>query len=199
MSEFTTYVELGLRHILDIGAVDHLLFLAALAAIYQLRDWRAILWVVSAFTIGHSLTLALAVTGVISLPAATIEFLIALTIVASCAGNLVVREHARGAGQRYRPVIAGVFGLIHGAGFATYLKSLFLVNVALPIFAFNVGIEIAQVIVLTAIGVAYTVADAAIRRGMHLNADSATRVRSMVVSVIVGMVAVWWTVERIPR
>src|SRR6266496_2656046 len=108
MSELWPFVTLGFRHITDFAAMDHILFLLALAAIYRLQDWRDSLWVVSAFTVGHSLTLALAVTGALTLPTRLIEFLIPLTIVATCVENLVVRDR-RGSkwGGHYRPVFAG--------------------------------------------------------------------------------------------
>ena len=76
MSELLTFVHLGFRHITDLTALDHILFLLALAAIYRGRDWRDVLWVVTAFTVGHSVTLALAVTGALRLPTPLIEFLI---------------------------------------------------------------------------------------------------------------------------
>src|SRR2546422_161952 len=137
------------RHITDLAAMDHILFLLALAAIYRGRDWRRSLWVISAFTIGHSATLALAVTGAVVLPTALIEFLIPLTIVATCVENLLVRDRARAWwGGRYRPVFAGVFGLVHGAGFANYLRGLFVAPIALPLFGFNLGIELGQIAVL---------------------------------------------------
>lgn len=198
MSEFLTYAQLGLYHILDIGAVDHLFFLVALSAIYRFRDWRAILWVVTAFTVGHSVTLALAVTGVLTLPTATIEFLIPCTIVATCVENLSVRDPAAAVRRRYRPLIAGTFGLIHGAGFANYLKSLFLEDLAVPIFAFNVGIELGQLVALAAIAVLFAVTDAALRR-ILADRDRAARMRTLAVSVAVGVVASWWAVERFPR
>src|SRR2546426_799277 len=148
MSELQAFLTLGFRHITDLAAMDHILFLLALAAIYRARDWRRSLWVISAFTAGHSVTLALAVTGAVALPTALIEFLIPLTIVATCIENLLVRDRARAWwGGRYRPVFAGVFGLVHGAGFANYLRSLFVAPIAIPLFGFNVGIELGQVVV----------------------------------------------------
>src|SRR2546423_4803981 len=122
MSELFTFIELGFRHITDIKGADHILFLLALAAIYRSRDWRDALWVVTAFTLGHSITLGLAVTGVVVLPTALIEFLIPITIVATTIENLLVRDRQVAIwGGRYRPVFAAVFGLVHGAGFANYL------------------------------------------------------------------------------
>ena len=121
MSEFLSFVELGFRHITDLAATDHILFLLALAAIYRPRDWRSALWVITAFTVGHSVTLALAVTGAIRLPTQLIEFLIPVTILATCIENIVVRDRGTAPlSGRYRPVFAGVFGLVHGAGFANH-------------------------------------------------------------------------------
>src|SRR3989441_211181 len=111
MSELRAFIPLGFRHIADFEAMDHILFLLALAATYRARDWRNSLWVISAFTIGHSVTLGLAVTGAVALPAALVEFLIPLTIVATCVENLLVRDRAHAWwGGRYRPVFAGAFG-----------------------------------------------------------------------------------------
>ena len=108
MSELLTFIHLGFRHITDLEAMDHILFLVALAAIYRGRDWRDSLWVVSAFTVGHSITLALAVTGAVRLPTALIEFLIPLTIVATGARE-PHRAQSR-ARPAQRPIPAGVRG-----------------------------------------------------------------------------------------
>ena len=143
MSELAIYVELGFRHITDFKGADHILFLLALAAIYRWRDWRDCIWVATAFTVGHSLTLGLAVTNTLNLPSPWIEFMIPVTIVATGIENLLAREHGRRFGSgRYRPVLAGMFGLVHGAGFANYLRSLFVDHIALPLFGFNLGIEL---------------------------------------------------------
>src|SRR2546426_266834 len=100
MSEVAVFLVLGFRHITDFAAMDHILFLCALAAIYRLQDWRRSLWVITAFTVGHSVTLALAVTGALALPTRLIEFLIPVTIVATCVENLVVRDRARAPWRR---------------------------------------------------------------------------------------------------
>lgn len=146
MSEFVLFVRVGFQHITDLAAIDHLLFLVALVAPYRARDWRHLLGVASAFTVGHSLTLALVATGTIRLPTSLIEFLIPVTIVAAGLENL------RGPGLRphgwVRPVLAGGFGLIHGAGFAGFLGEMFSGDIALPLFAFNVGIELGQMALL---------------------------------------------------
>jgi hypothetical protein len=146
MSEFSAFVRMGIQHIADLAAVDHLLFLVALVAPYRVRDWRHLLAVASAFTVGHSVTLALVATGAVTLPGALIEFLIPLTIVAAALENLRAAR-LRPAGWT-RPVLALAFGLIHGAGFAGYLSEMFSGSIALPLFAFNIGIEIGQVAIL---------------------------------------------------
>ena len=111
MSELLTFVHLGFRHIANPEALDHILFLLALAAIYRGSDWRDSLWVITAFTIGHSITLALAVTGAVRLPTPLIEFLIPLTIVATGIENIIIRNRARAPfGGGFRPIFAGVFG-----------------------------------------------------------------------------------------
>lgn len=201
MSDFATYVTLGFRHITNLAAMDHILFLLALAAIYRLRDWRDSLWVVSAFTVGHSVTLGLAVTGWLTLPAQLIEFLIPLTIVATCIENLIVRDRRRALwGGRYRPVFAGVFGLVHGAGFANYLRSLFVDHVALPLFGFNAGIELGQIVVLAGAAGALVLLDRLITLSAPARSRGwgAVRLRAALVSVVVALVAASWAVERAP-
>ena len=198
MSELATYVTLGFRHITDVAAMDHILFLFALAAIYRLRDWRDALWVLSAFTVGHSVTLALAATGALVLPTRLIEFLIPVTIVATCVENLIVRDRRRTIwGGHYRPVFAGVFGLVHGAGFANYLRSLFVDRIALPLFAFNAGIELGQLVVLALAAAALAVLDRllalATRPGVGV-----LRLRVVAVSAVVALVAARWAAERSP-
>jgi len=197
MSELLTYIQLGFRHIVDVGALDHILFLVALAAIYRPRDWRGALWVASAFTVGHSITLALAATGTLDLPTPLIEFLIPITIVATAVENLVVRRQAAAGGRRWRPVFAGVFGLVHGAGFANYLRSLFVTQVALPLFGFNVGIELGQLLVLAAAAPLLGVVDRAFA-SLAPPSRSPLRLRVVTVSALVAVVAARWAVERAP-
>lgn len=200
MSEVSTFVQLGFRHITDLRAMDHILFLLALAAIYRPRDWKSALWVVTAFTVGHSITLALAVSGLVRMPMPLIEFLIPVTIVATCLENILVARRERAPwGGRYRPVFAGVFGLVHGAGFANYLRDLFVDHIALPLFGFNVGIEIGQVVVLAVAAVGIVASDrliGLIRR--NSTPASALRLRVVLVSAVVMIVAARWAVERNP-
>jgi len=204
VSDLATYVQLGFRHIVDIEAMDHILFLVALAAIYRPRDVRQALWVITAFTIGHSVTLGLAVTGVVRFPSAVIEFLIPVTIVATGVENLIASARRRaGIQSRYRPVFAGVFGLVHGAGFANYLSAMFVTRIALPLFGFNVGIELGQIVILGAAAMVLALIDRGIDAAIAISkAPSASwpalRMRIVGVSLLVVAVASRWAVERSP-
>ncbi len=189
MGDLLTFIGLGFHHIVDLDAADHILFLVVLAAIYRLRDWRESIRVITAFTIGHSLTLVLAVTGVLRLPTSLIEFLIPLTIIATGVENIIVRRREGDRWQaRLRPLFAGTFGLVHGAGFANYLQSLFGTHIALPLFGFNVGIELGQVTVLAVVAVVLTGVDRLV----------AHRVRVIGVSAAAVIVAAMMAVERRP-
>jgi len=200
MSELRAFLWLGFRHITDPQALDHILFLLALAAIYRGRDWRDSLWVISAFTVGHSVTLALAVTGALRLPTPLIEFLIPVTIVVTGLENVLVQRRDRAPLHgRYRPVFAGVFGLVHGAGFANYLTSLFTGSIVLPLFGFNVGIELGQLVVLALAGLALAAVDAVLSMLRSPQASpSAFRLRVLAVSAGVVLVAARMAAARAP-
>jgi hypothetical protein len=200
MSELPAFVRLGFHHITDPAALDHILFLFALAAIYRGRDWRDLLWVVSAFTVGHSITLALAATGALRLPTPLIEFLIPITILVTGLENIAVRRRELAPlGGGYRPVFAGVFGLVHGAGFANYLQSLFTGSIVLPLLGFNIGIELGQIAVLTLAGLGLAGLDGALARlrapGSGL---SAYRLRVVAVSALVVVIAAEMAASRAP-
>jgi len=200
VSELPAFLHLGFRHITNLAALDHILFLLALAAIYHGRDWRDALWVVTAFTMGHSITLALAVTGAVRLPAALIEFLIPVTIVVTGAENILVRRRERAPLRgRYRPLFAGVFGLVHGAGFANYLRSLFVGSIAVPLLGFNAGIELGQLVVLALAGAALIALDSVLAAVRTPEASTPVhRIRVVAVSLVVVLVAAQMSVSRRP-
>jgi hypothetical protein len=200
VSELVTFVHLGFRHITDLTALDHMLFLLALAAIYRGRDWRDVLWVITAFTVGHSVTLALAVTGALRLPTPLIEFLIPVTILVTGLENILVRRRDRAQlGGGYRPVFAGVFGLVHGAGFANYLQSLFVGSIIVPLLGFNAGIELGQLVVLGLAGVALAGLDRALTLLRTPGATpSVLRLRVVAVSAIVVVIAAEMAANRAP-
>lgn len=120
--------------------------------------------------------------------------------VATCIENIIVRNRARAPLKgRYRPIFAVVFGLVHGAGFADYLRNLFVDRVALPLFGFNVGIELGQIVVLIFAAAFLLAADWAIRRiRASIAAPSALRLRVVMVSTIVMVIATRWAIERNP-
>lgn len=199
VSELWSFIQLGFRHITDPGAADHILFLVALAAIYRLRDWRSAIWVVTAFTAGHSVTLALAVGGLVRVPSSLIEFLIPVTIVVTCIENIVVAGRNRSlGGASYRPVFAGIFGLVHGAGFANYLRDVFQDRIALPLFGFNIGIETGQILVLCVAAGILASADKLIAALRRPGVVSPHRIRVLAVSCAVLIISARWAVERAP-
>lgn len=199
MSELATFIQLGVHHILDPEALDHILFLVALAAVYRREDWRDALWAVSAFTVGHSLTLALAVTGALVLPTPVIEFLIPLTILATGLENIAVRSRPPGIRHgRHRAAFTAVFGLVHGAGFANYLRSLFSGSIALPLFGFNLGIELGQLVVLAGAAALLAALDRALAPPTRGAAMAAYRWRVIAVSTVVLVFATRMALERRP-
>lgn len=196
MSELLTYISLGFHHIADLKAADHILFLLALAAVYRVREWRPALGVITAFTAGHSVTLALAVTGMVTLPTGLIEFLIPVTIVATCMENLLAYGGAAAdRRRRLRAVLAGVFGLVHGAGFANYLKALFVDRIAVPLLGFNLGIEAGQLVILALAATAFILLDRMLRRVPRLSAP-AFRLRVIGVSAVIAVLATRMVIER---
>lgn len=193
MSQVLAYFRFGVAHIASPGALDHLLFLAALAAPYRFGDWRQLLGVATAFTVGHSLTLALLVTGAVALPTPLIEFLIPLTIVAAAVEN--IRGSPRSAFQWGRPLLAVAFGLVHGAGFANFLRSMFSGPVAVPLLSFNFGIEAGQMLMLT-LGLALM--SGLDRLAASLRVASVLRVRAVAVSLLALGWASVIVIERVP-
>ncbi|MCD8539090.1 MAG: HupE/UreJ family protein [Leadbetterella sp.] len=147
MDIFSLYFELGWQHILDLGGYDHILFVAALCGIYTLSDWKKVLILVTAFTIGHSVALALSVLDIVRVSSGLIEFLIPLSIVITALGNIF---RGRKEGQGFNYAVAAFFGLIHGMGFSNYLRSLLggESDLVVPLLGFNVGLEFGQVIIV---------------------------------------------------
>jgi hypothetical protein len=157
MSDFAFYFQLGWEHIMSLDALDHILFLLALAAIYTLKEWKAVLVLVTAFTIGHSLTLALSTLHLLTIPTHIVEFLIPCTIIFTALANVFQKTIA----PRYLRLnyfLALFFGLIHGLGFANTLHFILAGDQSLgwALFGFNVGLEAGQIIiVLLILGMAH--------------------------------------------
>ncbi|MCC7525916.1 MAG: HupE/UreJ family protein [Chitinophagaceae bacterium] len=149
MNDFLFYFREGIYHITDLRGYDHILFVVALCLPYLIGDWRKIVILVTAFTIGHSATLALSIYNKILVPSVWIEFLIPVTIVITALENLTVRKFDfRKSSIRY--VSALVFGLIHGMGFSNYLRSMMGKQESIwgQLLAFNIGLEIGQLFIV---------------------------------------------------
>ncbi|MGN8033705.1 HupE/UreJ family protein [Chitinophaga sp. 22321] len=146
------YFQLGWQHIINWDAYDHILFVIALSAIYLLCDWRKVLILVTAFTIGHSITLALSVLHIIRIPGPIIEFLIPVTICITALSN-ILRKDEEPQKLQLNYFYALFFGLIHGLGFSNYLKSLLgsQANIVKPLLGFNLGLEFGQIIIVMCI------------------------------------------------
>ena len=150
MSQFDLYFGLGLDHILDVTGYDHILFVIALASIYTIKDWTRVLILVTAFTLGHSITLALATLKFVIVDSDLVEFLIPVTIVSTAISNLFNNSIQTGRFRSLNALYAGFFGLIHGLGFSNYLRSLLGSedSIVMPLFAFNIGLEVGQIIIV---------------------------------------------------
>lgn len=150
MQEFSMYFEEGWQHIADLGGYDHILFIMALCAVYVLKDWKKVLILVTAFTLGHSVTLALSVLRVVRVSTDLIEFLIPVTIVITALGN-VLRGGKEPGRVAWNYFLALFFGLIHGLGFSNYLRSMLgsQSDILQPLLAFNLGLEFGQLIIVT--------------------------------------------------
>lgn len=152
MQDFLFYLNLGWEHIISLDALDHQLFVLALIAIYSYNDWKKILVLVTAFTIGHSVTLALSILDVVRVPSAWVEFLIPLTIVLTSLGNILMKSKKQSQ-NNINYYLALFFGLIHGMGFANTARVMIAKSqsIALPLLGFNIGLEVGQIVIVLGI------------------------------------------------
>lgn len=154
MSDFQLYLSLGLKHITDLKGYDHIIFVVALCAIYRLKDWRKVAFLITAFTIGHSITLALATLNIITYSTKLIELLILITIILTCLMNFFHKPskytYETEKSSFFRYPVAMTFGLIHGMGFSSYLKSLLGREQSIwqPLLSFNLGLEVGQLLIV---------------------------------------------------
>jgi len=198
MNDFFIYLRLGFDHITDPAGYDHILFVIALCAVYTLQQWRQVLILVTAFTIGHSITLALATLQLISFSASLIELLIPITILITAITNFFYNEprvrtlpvaDTHPPGRVWRYALALVFGLIHGMGFSSYLRSLLgrEADIVKPLLAFNIGLELGQLLIVgLALCLAFVVLE--VLRGNRLRWVLAVSgiVAGMAISLILG-------------
>lgn len=170
------YTELGFDHILDPQGYDHILFVVALCAIYLIQDWKKILVLVTAFTIGHSLTLALSSLKIVNISASLVETLIPITIILTCIYNIWKAQSLPDISVSNKNLdfldqnlpnnqtspkkeslmanygLALGFGLIHGLGFSNFFKAMLGrdESIVMPLLSFNIGVELGQIIIVLA-------------------------------------------------
>lgn len=152
MRDFMFYLNLGWEHIVSLDALDHQLFVLVLVVAFMPKDWKNILWLVTAFTIGHSVTLVLSVVDVVRIPGNWVEFLIPLTILITAADNVLMRSRQRNL-MTMNYYLTLSFGLIHGMGFANTARMTMSSeqDLLLPLLGFNVGLELGQIVLVAII------------------------------------------------
>ncbi len=153
MDEFILYFKMGLNHVLDLTAYDHILFLIVLTVVFSFNQWKKVLWLVTLFTIGHSVTLALSAYGVLKVRTDLIEFLIPLTIFITGVVNVFTAKKSSSGKESINLIFAILFGLIHGLGFSNYFKMMVgrEEDKLFPLLEFALGIEAAQIIIVLGI------------------------------------------------
>ncbi len=182
LNDFTIWFLLGLEHIADLKAYDHILFLVALCSVYQIAQWKKLLVLVTAFTVGHCVTLALSTFQIITIPGAIIELLIPITIVITAGFNLKRVGQETMVITPFQYLMALLFGLIHGLGFSYLLRSLLgkTDSIVQPLFAFNVGLEAGQIIIILCI----------LFISMFIDKLFPTRLRNKKIVILVAVIAV---------
>lgn len=150
MDDFLLFFKLGLKHVLDFTAYDHILFLIVLAVVFSFNQWKKALWLITFFTIGHTLTLGLAAYNIINIKVSIVEFLIPVTIFITGVFNVVRVGKASTGKERINLLFALFFGLIHGLGFSNYFRLLIgqEEEKLFPLLEFALGIEVSQVIIV---------------------------------------------------
>ncbi|MBR9914241.1 MAG: HupE/UreJ family protein [Algicola sp.] len=152
MKDVLFYLEEGVHHILDLNGLDHFFFILSFCLLYTFKDWKKILGLVTAFTLGHCLTLFLSGMDILTIDKGTVEMLIPITILLSCINNFwyLLTEKSRKQQITITYIILLVFGLIHGLGFSNYIKMMLFddESLVLPLLGFNLGIEVAQLLIV---------------------------------------------------
>lgn len=184
---FQLYTVLGIEHIL-IG-IDHLLFILGLLLLIQ--NWRTLLYTITAFTLAHSITLGLSTLGLITIPQAPIEAIIALSIVFLAREYIMLQRGIRSLSVKKPWIVAFAFGLLHGLGFAGVLSEIGLPQkeVPLALLTFNIGIEIGQIIFIAVMMLLLALANKMIKKS-----PSYTR---MIPGYALGIIATFWVIERV--
>ncbi|WP_040279844.1 HupE/UreJ family protein [Psychroserpens damuponensis] len=153
MTDFWFYLKEGINHILDFDGLDHFYFIISFCILFSFKDWKKIVGLVTAFTLGHCITLFLSGLELVTINADTVELLIPITILLSCINNFyfILKDKQTKQQLTITYIILLVFGLIHGLGFSNYIKMMLFdgESIVLPLLGFNVGIELAQLLIVT--------------------------------------------------
>jgi hydrogenase/urease accessory protein HupE len=150
MQTFVLFFKQGLSHILDIEGIDHLLFILAITVFFSFSYWKKLALLITAFTIGHSITLVLSVYDIFTLPPDIIEQLIPITIIITCINNLFKVYKPTQVNYQLLYIMVLIFGCIHGLAFSNFLKMAFFEddNLLASLLGFNIGIEIGQLLIV---------------------------------------------------
>lgn len=152
MTDFWFYLKEGINHILDLDGLDHFYFIISFCILFSFKDWKKIVGIVTAFTLGHCVTLFLSGLELVTINADTVELLIPITILLSCLNNFYILLKNKQTKQQLTVtyIILLVFGLIHGLGFSNYIKMMLFddESIVLPLLGFNIGIELAQLLIV---------------------------------------------------
>lgn len=151
MQDFWFYTQLGLDHVLDFSAYDHILFLSALAIPFTFKNWVNVVWLATIFTVTHCLSLALSAFGIVTVDVSLIEFLIPVTILLTAVYNILkLRNEKEHKSMMWHSVATAFFGLVHGFGFSNYFKMLVADQEEKvgPLIGFALGIELSQIIIV---------------------------------------------------
>ena len=189
MSEFWIYFQIGLKHVLDIHAYDHVLFLIALVIPYGFKDWKRILLLVTVFTVGHTLALLLSVFGIIAVKANIVEFLIPITILITAVFHLFTAGKAsKSESVNLIFFVTLFFGIIHGLGFSNYFKTILggtASSKLVPLLEFALGIEVAQLIVVFVVLIVSYIVQTVFRFSKR---DWALVMSAFVIGVVIPMI-----------
>ena len=189
MSQFWLYFKIGLNHVLDIHAYDHVLFLIALMVPYAFKDWKRIFVLVTLFTLGHTLSLFLAVFGVVNINPVYIEFLIPITILVTAVFHLFTAgKNSKTESISFVSIVTLFFGIIHGLGFSNYFKAILPGNATdkmLPLLEFALGIEAAQIIVVICVLILSYIVQTFFRFSKR---DWALVMSSFIIGVVLSMI-----------
>lgn len=191
MSDFELYFKSGLWHVLDIKAYDHILFLIALTLPYAFKEWRKVMLLVTLFTIGHTMSLILAVYGIINISGELVELIIPITILISAVYNIITRRKRFARKEEdninFIAIITLFFGIVHGLGFFSFFK----MQVSedddklIPLFEFALGIETAQIIIVLVVLIISAFVESILRVTRR---DWVLVVSSFIIGVVVPMI-----------